>query len=269
MISDYKEHLHSVHSVTDYVKCFRLTREKLEHEKKRKHFDEVTIDDRDEEHYVSNRVVEKRSNEEEMAIKLVKPFFNKFKLIEESANNINLKNDTNDNTYSDLLNSEEGITKYFMKLKEKIRNFEFTNDMLDEMLHVNKTSEKDYQYQVEDTENVSTKKSRTTEFVQNCDVCRMTFGALSEEQVKSHMELHKTPLLTKIKTETKEEKRFLCPLANCSFWVDKAGMMGGKAAVHLKEDHMIKPKDMVPGQFKFKKISVFVPVPLGEKYGST
>jgi len=263
MISDYKEHLHSVHNVSNFENCLKLTREKLEHEKKRKHFEEVTIDEKDEEQFVFKRKVEQRSKEEKLALELIKPLFNSFKLIEDNnVTNTDVEDDINDNACSDLLNSEKGITKYFMNIKEKIRKFEFERDMLDEILQCNIKSDKTDQLKLESTGEVKNKK--TAAVLHSCDVCKITFGALSEEQVQAHMESHKTQLLHKIKTEvplmpsriTKMEKRFLCPLPNCSFWVNKKGMMESKAAIHLQKDHMMKSKDMVRGQIKFNKISI-------------
>jgi len=50
---------------------------------------------------------------------------------------------------------------------------------------------------------------------------------------------------------------FICPLETCSFYTSKQGMVGGKAANHLKEAHKISGEDMKaaePGVFKFKKV---------------
>ena len=53
-----------------------------------------------------------------------------------------------------------------------------------------------------------------------------------------------------------KQKRYACPLPECAFLVNKEGMLEGKAAVHLRKVHSIKPKDMRPGQFKFRKIKI-------------
>merc|ERR1712179_443366 len=50
---------------------------------------------------------------------------------------------------------------------------------------------------------------------------------------------------------------FICPLETCSFYTSKQGLLGGKAANHLKEAHKISGEDMKaaePGVFKFKKV---------------
>jgi len=50
---------------------------------------------------------------------------------------------------------------------------------------------------------------------------------------------------------------FICPLETCSFYTSKQGMVGGKAANHLKEAHKISGEDYKaagPGVFKFKKV---------------
>jgi len=50
---------------------------------------------------------------------------------------------------------------------------------------------------------------------------------------------------------------FICPLETCSFYTSKQGLLGGKAANHLKEAHKITGEDMKaagPGEFKFKKV---------------
>jgi len=51
---------------------------------------------------------------------------------------------------------------------------------------------------------------------------------------------------------------FYCPIKPCEFFTSKDGMKGGKAAIHLKNDHKVNPKDMKdnPGMFKFTKIKV-------------
>ena len=49
---------------------------------------------------------------------------------------------------------------------------------------------------------------------------------------------------------------YYCPIPDCSFYTTKEGMKKSQAALHLKNDHKIKAKDMKPGMYKFDKIKV-------------
>jgi hypothetical protein len=49
---------------------------------------------------------------------------------------------------------------------------------------------------------------------------------------------------------------YYCPIPDCSFYTTKEGMKKSQAALHLKNDHKIKAKDMKPGMYRFDKIKV-------------
>ena len=49
---------------------------------------------------------------------------------------------------------------------------------------------------------------------------------------------------------------YYCPMPGCSYYTTKEGMKKSQAALHLKNDHKIKAKDMQPGMYKFDKIKV-------------
>eukprot|EP00092_Neocalanus_flemingeri_P010852 GFUD01011685.1.p1 GENE.GFUD01011685.1~~GFUD01011685.1.p1 ORF type:complete len:399 (-),score=114.20 GFUD01011685.1:58-1197(-) len=55
---------------------------------------------------------------------------------------------------------------------------------------------------------------------------------------------------------TKPQSLYYCPISDCSFYTNKEGMKNSKAALHIKNDHKIKAKDMKPGMYKFTKIKV-------------
>ena len=50
------------------------------------------------------------------------------------------------------------------------------------------------------------------------------------------------------------ETLYLCPLQQCKFYTNKAGMLSGEAARHLCIHHQVRPADMRPGAFKFTKL---------------
>ena len=54
----------------------------------------------------------------------------------------------------------------------------------------------------------------------------------------------------------KPQSLYYCPVPECSFYTTKKGMKSSQAALHLKNDHKIKAKDMKPGMYKFKKVNV-------------
>jgi len=55
----------------------------------------------------------------------------------------------------------------------------------------------------------------------------------------------------------KPQSLYYCPISDCRFFTDKAGMKTSEAALHLKNEHKIKAKDMKPGMYKFEKIKKF------------
>merc|ERR1719369_60460 len=56
-----------------------------------------------------------------------------------------------------------------------------------------------------------------------------------------------------VKKTPKALSLYYCPITNCSYSTTKEGMKKGDAALHLKNDHHLKAKDMKPGKFKFEK----------------
>jgi len=71
-----------------------------------------------------------------------------------------------------------------------------------------------------------------------------------------HAENPKSNNTFEVKRDIKPQSFFYCPIDGCTFSTTKTGMKTGKAAVHLKDDHEIKAKDMKPGMYKFTKIKV-------------
>jgi len=249
MDSEYRDHLNTVHSVQNIEECFRLAAEKLEHEKKKRVIEEIIIIDDD------GNDSEKVDDTSDVDSTRAGSNCRLIRLIERGSFK-RAKDDTEDGHFNELLKDDEGITKYFMNLREKVKKFEFPKEMLDKMKHISFTSNEE-----SDCSGDALKKSCNSDVQMNsCGVCKSHFGTKSKLQ--THMEVHKASIDSCVKTEDysrkkpTQEKRFACPLPDCSFWVDKSGMKGGKAAIHLSKDHMIKPKDMVPGQFKFNKITV-------------
>ena len=51
--------------------------------------------------------------------------------------------------------------------------------------------------------------------------------------------------------------RYCCPLKDCTFSIDKAGLMGGEAASHISKIHKVTAEAMKTapkGYYKFKKV---------------
>jgi len=67
------------------------------------------------------------------------------------------------------------------------------------------------------------------------------------QQVKKEQPVNATPKTTSF---------YYCPFKDCPFYATKEGMKKGLAALHLKDDHQIRAKDMKPGMYKFEKVKV-------------
>ena len=55
------------------------------------------------------------------------------------------------------------------------------------------------------------------------------------------------------------EARYCCPLKDCTFSIDKAGLLGGEAAAHISKIHKVTAeimKNAPKGYHKFKKVKV-------------
>ena len=55
------------------------------------------------------------------------------------------------------------------------------------------------------------------------------------------------------------ETRFCCPLKDCTFTTDRAGLQGGEAASHISKIHKVTAeimKNAPKGYHKFKKVKV-------------
>ena len=50
------------------------------------------------------------------------------------------------------------------------------------------------------------------------------------------------------------ETRYCCPMSGCEFKTSKAGLMSKDTAIHFRDEHGIKARDMTPGMFRFIKI---------------
>merc|ERR1712098_331334 len=52
---------------------------------------------------------------------------------------------------------------------------------------------------------------------------------------------------------------YMCPITECIFSTDKAGMYEGSAAKHVSSVHGVKNNDIInnPGKYKFKKIKKY------------
>jgi len=266
---DYKNHLNTVHKAQNVEECMQLAVEKLEQEKKRRVIEEITIDDDDsedddqKEEYAIDIKVEKnfisdeKSEMRKVAIETANELFGYLRLLEIRSDK-DVKNYIKKCDYSPLLNDEDGITKYFSKLKEKVIKFELPSEMLEKL-----------KPDICDNTNVEVEGDKIRKNVvernyysQPCILFDTT------DQLQTHIEDHKVSVVSQNKSKdtsnriTKQEKRFVCPLPKCSFWTDKMGMKGkgkaAKAAIHLSKDHMIKPKDMTPGKFKFNKVLIHV-----------
>merc|ERR1719228_293450 len=47
--------------------------------------------------------------------------------------------------------------------------------------------------------------------------------------------------------KAKPQSFYYCPISGCKFFTTKAGMKTSEAALHLKNEHKLKAKDMKPG----------------------
>ena len=54
----------------------------------------------------------------------------------------------------------------------------------------------------------------------------------------------------------KPKTRYSCPMDNCQYSTSKKGLMSKKTALHFRDEHGIKAREMTPGMFKFTKMVV-------------
>jgi len=92
------------------------------------------------------------------------------------------------------------------------------------------------------------------------------------EQTENNDRMHSKPETetnSQVKKEIKHEFEsnlddnklqtvFFCPFKSCNFYTSKNGMREGKAAIHLKNDHKVNPREMnasdTPKKFQFTKL---------------
>ena len=254
MNRDYKDHLNNVHNVFKNVDdCMQLAQEKLDQDKKSRVIEEITLDDDDETVEADEDTDIKQPNYvadnpeiRKLAENTADALFGGLRAIMNGTKTSEI-DETIDENVNELFKDEDDIAQYFSKLKEKVRKFEIPRDVLAQLRDCNIKPE--------------AMKAAKLEVGSNpCDICSIDFA--TNDELKTHMKNHENQVVNQIKREDKSkkipkvEKRFVCPLTECSFWTDKVGMKGGKAAIHLSKDHMIKPKDMAPGKFKFNKVTV-------------
>ena len=278
---EYKHHLNSVHKVFKNLdKCIELSGKKMEGEKDKKPhvIEEITLESDDEHEITQNRVKENVAEDkydiEKIAKETTAAIFSELR----SLMNEKTKTKFDDEGLTALCKDDDSITQYFSKLRDKIKRTSIPDEVVDQFSKCKikpDTADDFINKSFHEHDNLSTKKDEILkEIDHNCEVCEKDFETKDdlEYHLKTHKEEHyknvktKEPsILNKMKTNlklqvlsTKREKRFMCPVSNCYFWTNKLGMQGGKAAVHLNKDHGIKPKDMIPGQYKFKKESVYV-----------
>jgi hypothetical protein len=68
----------------------------------------------------------------------------------------------------------------------------------------------------------------------------------AEEKLKTALKSLDGNLITEI--------RYCCPMSGCEFKTSKAGLMSKDTAIHFRDDHGIKARDMTPGMFRFIKV---------------
>jgi len=80
-----------------------------------------------------------------------------------------------------------------------------------------------------------------------------------EKEVNALEELDKAE--EKLKTALKSldgnltpKTHYCCPMSGCKFKTSKAGLMSKDTAVHFRDEHGIKARDMTPGMFRFIKV---------------
>jgi hypothetical protein len=254
----------------------QLALEKLEQEKKGRIIEEITLDDdNDEEEDVKNTNVKETDsfvdNAEirKLAVETTDKLFSDLRSM---MNGKNMINKAKNEEVHELFKDKDSITQYFSKLKEKVGKYEIPKEMEDQLRNCKLKPEKSDNFMnlkcdantFQDVKEETLSKKRGAiflELINPCDVCKIDFETNCE--LKKHMESHEGAAhVNKNKGEdkprniSKQEKRFICPLPLCTFWTNKVGMKGGKAAIHLSKDHLIKPKHMTPGQFKFNKVTV-------------
>ena len=59
--------------------------------------------------------------------------------------------------------------------------------------------------------------------------------------------------LKSLDVKRKPETRYHCPMPGCEFNTDKAGLTSKETAIHFRDKHGTKAKDMTPGMFRFIK----------------
>ena len=275
---DYKNHLNFVHKLfknVDVDECIELTLKKVENEKKNIAIEEVTLgDDDDEEHKTINKKVNSgddfvdKSEIEKIAKETCGKLFSNLRSFMQESNIKSIQTRFEEKDLTDLCKNEESITQYFSKLKEKVRKTEIPNELVDQFRNCGLKQEKpDDLTNMKRDENTFLGRKEVNMSIQMPKLSQKeqahkeahseeAKGEVTFNEQSKHIFTKSTPKYPTLPLQSKSEKRFLCPLPSCSFWTDKVGMKGGKAAVHLSKDHGIKPKDMQPGQFRFNKVNV-------------
>ena len=116
------------------------------------------------------------------------------------------------------LTSEESIGEFFSKFRKKIENIEIPPELVTRLKHSDKKSTLNY-----------------------------------SNDLQSHVEKTEKTCVVERK---QYERLFRCPVSDCQFTTDKAGMLRGEAAKHLCDSHEVTARDMTPGKFIFIKIKV-------------
>ena len=111
-------------------------------------------------------------------------------------------------------------------------------------------------------ENISDFFEKFRKKVENTEIPTELTGRLQDSKKLAMLsgppvspDLERTPP-TPAPTRSRYERLLRCPVLDCEFTTDKAGMLRGEAARHLCDSHGVTAGDMTPGKFTFIKIKV-------------
>ena len=141
-----------------------------------------------------------------------------------------------DDTYKVVegLTSEESISDFFEKLRNKVEHTAIPPELLKRL---------------KDPDEKKMLSSGTGSFPgSDCTEHNSSNFDLQSDRESSHQ--------TSGQGRKQYEKLLRCPVSDCEFTTDKAGMRRGEAARHLCDSHGVTARDMTPGKFTFIKIKV-------------